>query len=105
MLRIKKQRWRRGAMGSGASQARPSLHVVNGDARPDPALRLRRFREQHPDIKIGWRNPWEAEMTQPDGARGRVVAYELHDLLDDVERRLAGQALASERPGRGHGCA
>jgi anti-sigma regulatory factor (Ser/Thr protein kinase) len=37
-------------MGSGATQARPSLHVVNGDARPDPALRLRRFREEHPDI-------------------------------------------------------
>lgn len=49
-------------MGSGASQAPPSLHVVNRDARPDPALRLRRFREQHPDIKIDWRNPWEAEI-------------------------------------------
>lgn len=88
-------------MGSGATQARPPLHVVNGEARPNPALRLRRFREEHPDIKIDWRNPWEAEMPQPDGARGRVVAYELHDLLDEVERRLAGQALAGEGPRRG----
>jgi hypothetical protein len=92
-------------MGSGASQACPSLHVVTGDARPGPALRLRRFREVHPDIKIDWRNPWEAEMSQPDGARGRVAAYELHDLLDEVERRLAGQAPAGELPGRGYGCA
>ena len=92
-------------MGSGASQARPSLHVVNGDARPDPALRLRRFRGQHPDIKIDWRNPWEAEIPKPDGGHGRVVAYELHDLLDEVERRLAGQAPAGEQPARGRDCA
>jgi hypothetical protein len=79
-------------MGSGAAQTRPSLHVTNGDARPDPVLRLRRFRQEHPDVKITWGSPWEAEMTEPDGARRWVVRYEIHDLLDEVERRLADQA-------------
>lgn len=92
-------------MGSGASQARPSLRVVSGDARPDPAPRLRRFRDQRPDIKIDWRNPWKAGIPKPDSGHGRVVAYELHDLMDEVERRLAWDALAGERPGRGYGCA
>ena len=76
-------------MGSGASQARLSLQSANGDARPDPVLRLRRFRQENPDIKISWGSPWEAEMTEPDGAQRWVVRYEINDLLDAVERRLA----------------
>jgi hypothetical protein len=79
-------------MGPGASQTRPSLHVANGDARPDPVLRLRRFRQEHPDVKISWGSAWEAEMTEPDGAQRWVVRYEIHGLLDEVERRLAAQA-------------
>lgn len=86
-------------MGSGVPQARPSLHVVDGDARPDPAPRLRRFREEHPDITIEWRSPWEAVMPEPDGAQRWVVRYELHDLLDEVERRLAQLATAQPEPG------
>jgi hypothetical protein len=80
-------------MGSGASLARPSLHVVDGDGRPDATLRLKQFREEHPDIDISWGSPWEATIPEPDGARRWVVRYELHDLLDEVERRLAQQAL------------
>jgi DNA-binding transcriptional LysR family regulator len=80
-------------VGSGASQAGPSSHVVDGLGRPDAAPRLRRFREEHPDIEISWRNPWEAEMTEPDGAKRWVMRYELHDLLDEVECRLAQQAM------------
>ena len=79
-------------MGSGSPQARPAVHVAGGDARPDPALRLKRFREEHPDIGIGGRNPWEAEIPEPGGARRWVVRYELHELLDEVERRLAASA-------------
>ena len=75
-------------MDSGARQAGPSVRAVNGDARPDPVLRLRQFREVHPDITIIWRNPWEAGMPEPGGAQRWVVRYELHDLLDEVERRL-----------------
>lgn len=76
-------------MGSGSPQARPSSHVVDGDARPDPALRLKRFRDEHPDIEINWRSPWEALIPEPDGAQRVVVRYELDELLDEVERRLA----------------
>jgi hypothetical protein len=68
------------------------LHVANGDARPDPVLRLRRFRPEHLDVKISWGSPSEAEMTEPDGAQRWVVRYEIHGLLDEVERRLAAQA-------------
>jgi hypothetical protein len=67
---------------------------VDADGRPDPALRLRRFRDEHPDIEIIWRNPREAVMPEPDGAQRWVVRYELHDLLDEVEHRLAEQAAS-----------
>jgi len=85
-------------MGSGTSRSRPILSAVDGDGRPDAALRLSRFREEHPDIEIIWRNPWEAAMPEPDGAQRWVMRYELHDLLDEVERRLAEQAAS--RSGR-----
>lgn len=78
-------------MDPGGSQASPSLRVAAGDARPDPAPRLRRFREEHPDIEINARNPWEAAMPEPDGGRRWVMRHELHDLLDELERRLAEQ--------------
>jgi hypothetical protein len=83
-------------MGSGASQTRPSLRVANGDAWPDPVMRLSRFRLDHPDVKINWGSPWEAQMTEPDGAQRWVVRYEIDDLLDEVERRLAAQAPSLE---------
>lgn len=83
-------------MGSGIPQPRP-LRAVDGDGRPDPAMRLSRFREEHPDIEIIWRNPWEAVMPEPDGAKRWVVRYELHDLLDEVEHRLAKQATNRNR--------
>ena len=75
-------------MGSGAPWTGPLARAATGDARPDPALRLRQFREVHPDITIIWRDPWEAGMPEPDGAHRWVIRYELHDLLDEVERRL-----------------
>jgi hypothetical protein len=61
---------------------------MDGDSRPDPALRLRRFREEHPDIEIGRGSAWEAVIPEPDGAQRVIVRYELHDLLDEAERRL-----------------
>ena len=90
-------------MGSGSPQARPAVHVAVGEARPDPALRLKRFREEHPDIGIGGRNPWEAEIPESGGARRWVVRYELHELLDEVERRLAasgGPGVIEREPDR-----
>lgn len=80
-------------MGSSAPQARSSSHSVGGDSRPDATLRLRRFREEHPDIEINWRNLWEAAMPEPDGGKRWVMRHELHDVLDEVERRLARRAL------------
>jgi hypothetical protein len=65
------------------------LHVVEGSARTDPALRLKRFRDEHPYIEVSWSSPWEAVIPEPDGAQRVVVRYELDELLDEVERRLA----------------
>lgn len=35
---------------------------------------------------------WEAVIPEPEGAQRWVLRYELHELLDEVERRLAASA-------------
>jgi DNA-binding transcriptional LysR family regulator len=64
--------------------------VIGGAAPLDLALRLKRFREEHPDIEIILRGPWEAVIPEPDGHR-IVIRWELRDLLDEVEMRLAAR--------------
>lgn len=84
-------------MGSGSLQARPSLLVPAADTRPDAALRLRQFRQEHPDVEILCRGPWEAVIREPDGGQRVIVRYALHELLDEAERRML--ALAGEPGG------
>jgi hypothetical protein len=50
-------------------QAGLRLYVVHGGARPDQAVRLRRFREEHPDVEIILRGPWQAVFAEPYGER------------------------------------
>jgi hypothetical protein len=69
----------------------PLQHDTDRDAQPDPATRLKRIREEHPDIKIIVRNPCEALIPEPDGQRF-IVRWSLGELLDEVEKRLAARA-------------
>ena len=73
---------------AGSPQDQRSLAVIDGQVLLDPALRLKRYREEHPDIEIILRGPWEALIPEPDGQRV-IVRWELSDLLDEIDKRLA----------------
>ena len=73
---------------AGSPQDQRSLAVIDGQVLLDPALRLKRYREEHPDIEIILRGPWEALIPEPDGQRV-IVRWELSDLLDEIGKRLA----------------
>lgn len=60
-------------------------------APPDQALRLRQFRDEHPDVEVIFRGPWQAIIAEPDGER-ILVRWELRDLLDELDRRLVPEA-------------
>jgi hypothetical protein len=75
---------------AGSPHDQRSLAVVDGWAPVDPALRLKRLREEHPDIEIIRRGPYEALIPEPDGQRV-IVRWELSDLLDETEKRLAAR--------------
>lgn len=83
-------------MSAGFTDRHPALYLVDGRAPEDQVVRLQRFREEHPDIEVLWRGPWEAVIPESDGAQRVVVRYELNDLLNEVERRLA---VSAEDPG------
>jgi antitoxin VapB len=58
------------------------LHVVAGGAPPDQAPRLRLFREEHPEVEVILRGPWQAIIPEPDGETV-IVRWELMELLDE----------------------
>jgi hypothetical protein len=67
--------------------------------RLTPALRLRRFRADHPDIDILLRavgGPWQAIMAEP-GGKTVLNRWELSDLLDELDRRIADPGQAAPR--------
>jgi hypothetical protein len=74
-------------MHAHAGTGKPRLLVTDGGTPPDQELRLGRFRQDHPDIEIILRGPWQAVITEPDGER-TIVRWELHDLLDQLDRLL-----------------
>ncbi len=76
-------------MDEQAGVRRPGLLLIDGGAPPDQALRLRRFRQAHPDIEIILRGPWQAVITEPDGER-TILRWELRDLLDKLDTLVAG---------------
>jgi hypothetical protein len=80
-----------GGRGPDFPQSRPSPYLINGGAPPDQALRLQRFRDEHPDVEVIFRGPWQAIIAEPDGER-ILVRWELRDLLDELERRLVPEA-------------
>ena len=71
----------------GLSFPRSSLYVIDGGAPADQAPRLRQFRDEHPDVEIILRGPWQAVIAEPDGERV-IVRWELRELLDELDRRL-----------------
>ncbi len=76
-----------GRRGLDFPHSRPSLYLIEGGAPPDQALRLRRFRDEHPDVEVIFRGPWQAIIAEPDGERV-LIRWELGDLLDELNRRL-----------------
>jgi hypothetical protein len=42
---------------------------MSDDALAATESAAKAFRQEHPDVKINWGSPWEAEMTEPDGAQ------------------------------------
>jgi hypothetical protein len=79
---------------AGSPHDQRSLAVADGRAALDPASRLKRLREEHPDIEIIQRGPCEALIPEPDGRRV-IVRWELADLLDEIDKRLAARDPAS----------
>lgn len=79
---------------AGSPHDQRSLAVVGGRAPLDPASRLKRLREGHPDIEIILSGPCEALIPEPDGQRV-IVRWELSDLLDEIDKRLAARDAAS----------
>ena len=67
---------------------RTALAVIDGGAPADQALRLKRFREQHPEAEIILCGPWQAAIPESDGER-IIVRWELRDLLDALDARYA----------------
>jgi hypothetical protein len=67
------------------------LQLVPGE--PDQVLRLRQFRDDHPDVTIlpGQFRTWEARVLEPDGET-TIVRYTLRELLDRLGELLGGEA-------------
>ena len=71
-----------------SSADRAVLAVIDAYAPADQAPRLKRYRQEHPEVEIIRRGPWEAAVPEPDGAR-TIVRWELSDLLDKLDELFA----------------
>jgi hypothetical protein len=70
---------------------RPHLHSIPG-GWADQVPRRARFEAEHPEVSIellGHAGPWQGVIPAQGGGREVVTRYELRDLLDELERRLA----------------
>jgi hypothetical protein len=64
------------------------LAVIDACAPADQAHRLKRFRQEHPEVEIITRGPWQATMHEPGGER-TIVRWELRDLLGKLDELFA----------------
>ena len=64
------------------------LAVTDACAPADQAHRLKRFRQEHPEVEIIKHGPWEATVPEPDGER-TIVRWELRDLLGRLDELFA----------------
>jgi hypothetical protein len=64
------------------------LAVIEAFAPADQVPRLKRYRQEHPEVEIIRRGPWEAAVPEPDGDR-TIVRWELSDLLDKLDELFA----------------
>jgi hypothetical protein len=61
--------------------------VIDAYVPAELVPRLKRLRQDHPEVKIVKRAPWEATVPEPDGER-TIVRWELRDLLDRLDELL-----------------
>ncbi|MGH3237090.1 MAG: hypothetical protein ACRDOH_28290 [Streptosporangiaceae bacterium] len=78
-------------MGSQLDARRARLLLAGRAAPPGQALRVLRLLEDYPQVDIISCEPWQVIVTEPDGER-TIVRWELSELLDELDRRLADLA-------------
>ncbi len=77
---------------------RPKLRPVGGGAPEDPVVRRRRFEHAHPDAVIlppsagRWRAVVPPGLLPGDGTRTTVGAWDLCDLMNQLEDLYPGEA-------------
>lgn len=68
---------------------RPALRTVPDE--PDQVMRLARFREQHPGIRViaglGW---WQGQVPEANGETV-ITRYTLRELLDQLDDLIGGR--------------
>ena len=85
-------------------QDRPALRLINGSALEDPVVRRQRFEQEHPEAVIlppaaaRWRAVVPAGLIPGDGTRTTLGAWDLCDLMNQLDALYPGGDEEAARP-------
>ena len=88
-------------------EERPALRMVGGGAE-DSVMRRQRFEQAHPEAVIlppcagRWRAVVPAGLIPGDGTRTTLGAWDLGDLMNQLDAIYPKAARAGDSPGRQH---